>query len=231
MSDYSDELIAGAAETPLHGSEPGHPAAAPPSPLTILRYDLSAIDLRPWARSVLEVDELEQLHRRPDPIPFGNYVDRLRYYANSLRDNFAAARPLYERLLSETIAPLFGGLVQFQRPPSFRCHLPGVGTASAFHRDGDPKYGVTRNSINAWVPLTRVAQTNSIYIETMIGSGRHRPVTLEPGEILVFDAYHLEHGSIANRTETTRVSCDLRFVPVDKARAQAMGLYPSGHIF
>ena len=50
-------------------------------------------------------------------------------------------------------------------------------------------------------------------------------------EILLFDAYHLEHGSIANRTETTRVSCDLRFVPVDKARAQAMGLYPSGHIF
>ena len=101
MSDYSDELVAGAAETSLHGSEPSHQAAAPPSPLTILRYDLSAIDLRPWARSVLEVDELEQLHRRPDPMPFGNYVDRLRYYGNSLRDNFAPARPLYERLLSE----------------------------------------------------------------------------------------------------------------------------------
>ena len=102
---------------------------------------------------------------------------------------------------------------------------------AAWRKGGRSALAARPRRQRAWVPLTRVAQTNSIYIETMIGSGRHQPVILEPGEILLFDAYHLEHGSIANRTETTRVSCDLRFVPVDKARAQAMGLYPSGHIF
>jgi hypothetical protein len=231
MSDLSDGPFADTAATSLQGGElRPRPIVRQPQ-ITILRYDLSAVDFRPWARSVLGVDDLERLHRLPDPMPFNNYVERLRHHVNLLRDNFASVRPLYERLVQETVAPLFGGLVKFQRPPSFRCHLPGGGTASAFHRDGDPQYAISRNSINAWVPLTRVAGTNSIYIETEIGSGRHQPVSLEPGEILLFDAYHLEHGSFANKTDITRVSLDLRFVPVNREFALSKGLYPADHVF
>src|SRR4051794_34884738 len=110
--------------------------------MLVRSYPLESIDFRPWAQSVLSVARLEELHLHPDPRQFANYVERLQHYAGLLRDNFAPVREQYLALV-DLVAPLFGGLVLRQAVPSIRCHLAGAGTASSFHCDGDPKYGIT----------------------------------------------------------------------------------------
>lgn len=194
--------------------------------MLVLSYPLERIDFRPWAQSVLSVDRLEDLHLRPDPVHFAHWVERLNYYAGLLKANFDAVADQYLDLVN-FVAPLFEGVELRQRPPSFRCHLPGAGTVSAFHRDGDPKYGVPPGIINGWVPLTPVAGDNSIYIEIGRGSDDCRPVSLQPGQILIFDAFHLKHGSYANTTRTTRVSFDFRFLPHNPVRAHELGIWPA----
>ncbi len=190
--------------------------------MLIQRYDLEAYDFRAWACRALDCDDLGTLHHRQDPADFENYVDRLRHYVSCLEAAFIDIEPLYVRFVDAVVAPLFGELATVQHPPSFRCHLVGGGSCSALHRDGDSKYNVTPGVLNAWLPLTPVSGTSSLFVETAFGSGRLRPVTLEPGEVLFFDAFHLAHGSIGNRTETTRVSFDLRFLPADLKRGRRL---------
>src|SRR3954453_21788687 len=138
-----------------HSSWPTHPTTWPTERrrarssgrLLVLSYALESIDFRPWAESVLGVEQLSELHLRPDPVPFANYVGRLDYYGGLLTRSFDAVRDQYFELV-ELVAPLFGGVVLQQLTPSVRCHLAQAGTASSFHRDGDPKYGVTPGTIN-----------------------------------------------------------------------------------
>jgi hypothetical protein len=191
--------------------------------MLILSYPLERIDFRPWAESILSVERLEDLHLRPDPVPFANYVERLEHYANLLRNDFDSVRAQYLELVN-LVAPLLGGVELRQAVPSMRCHLAGAGTVSAFHRDGDPKYRITPGLINGWVPLTTVGGANSLYVESSPGSGDHRPLELTPGQIVIFDAFHLEHGSYPNRTESTRVSFDFRFMPNAPDQVRELGI-------
>ncbi|BAQ68055.1 hypothetical protein NHU_00888 [Rhodovulum sulfidophilum] len=185
-----------------------------------VRYDLRRYDFRPWARRVLECEDLGALHKRPDPVRFDTYVKRMRHYTGRLEAAFEEIKPMYFEFVAREIAARFGELATVQTPPSIRCHLVGGGTGSSLHRDGAAKYNVTLGVINAWVPLTPVYGTASLFIETALGSNTLRSVTLDPGEMLFFDAFHLAHGSMGNRTETTRISFDLRFKPVDPERCR-----------
>jgi hypothetical protein len=185
-------------------------------------YPLAEVDFRPWARSVLGVESLEDLHERDDPRPFAHYVERLEFYTGLLKDNFGEVEREYMALV-DLVAAIFGGVELRQRPPSFRCHLVGAGTVSSFHRDGDAKYGITEGIVNCWVPLTAVGGTNSLYVESAPGSADHRPISLGPGRMAIFDAYHLEHGSRPNRSERSRVSFDFRFLPTDRDRTRELG--------
>jgi hypothetical protein len=193
--------------------------------MPVLRYDTGASDLAAWAKAVFGVEELELVHRLPDPQVFSSYVHRLYYRVNQLKDHVEQIKVPLERIRDEILVPLVGEVLKIQFPPSIRCHLAGAGTASAFHRDGDLKYGVSPQSLNLWIPLTRVWGSNSIHIEETVDSGIYRTVALQPGEILVFDAYHLMHGSFPNSTPSSRVSLDIRFVPKDVSIARELGLY------
>jgi hypothetical protein len=191
-------------------------------PVTLL-YPLERINFLPWAQSALSIACLEDLHLRQDPNPFLDYVERLTFFTGRLKDAFDGVLESY-LLLTEIVASALDGICHVQRPPSFRCHLSGAGTASSFHRDGDPKYRLRSGSINAWVPLTGVSGNNSIFIESEPGAADYRPWSMKPGEILVFDAFHLMHGSRCNDTNTTRVSFDFRFTPRNPERIYELGI-------
>jgi hypothetical protein len=193
--------------------------------MPVLRHNTGASDLAAWAKAIFGVDALELIHQLPDPQVFSSYVHRLYYRVNQLKDHAEQIKEPLERICNEILIPLIGEVLKIQFPPSIRCHLAGAGTASAFHRDGDPKYGVSPQSLNLWIPLTRVWGTNSIHIEETVDSGIYRPVALQPGEMLVFDAYHLMHGSYPNNTPLSRISLDIRFVPKDVSIARKLGLY------
>lgn len=194
-------------------------------PMPILTYNPVEAGLTDWAKSVFEINELENLHLLPDPIVFKNYVERLYFRVNQLKSNIEMIREAITIIKNKLLVPFVGEIQRFQFPPSIRCHLSGAGTASAFHKDGELKYGVAPNTLNLWIPLTRAWGNNSIHIEQGINSGKFRAVTLSPGEILIFDAFNLTHGSYANDTIATRVSIDIRFVPKDIRIAQKLGIY------
>ena len=162
---------------------------------------------------------------RPDPACFPTYVDRLNHYTRLLGANFDAIVDSYLELINLIVAPMFEGVMHLQRPPSFRCHLAGAGTISAFHRDGDPKYGLRPGSINGWLPLTIVDGNSSIYVETALDSKEFRSISMIPGELLLFDAFHLMHGSLRNDRQTSRVSFDFRFVPKNPRQARELGIF------
>ncbi|MGB8194805.1 MAG: hypothetical protein WCF67_22920 [Chitinophagaceae bacterium] len=193
--------------------------------MPVLTYDDSVIDLAGWAKSTLGIMELEKLHELPDPVVFANYVERLCYRIDQLKATVEEIRGACNEIKQNVLEPVLGKISSFQFPPSIRCHLSGSRTASAFHTDGDPKYGLMPGTLNAWIPLTSVGGNNSIHIETRPGAGDYQAVSLNPGQLLVFDAYHLHHGSYTNNTPVSRVSIDIRFVPRDPAIAHKAGIY------
>lgn len=193
--------------------------------MPVLRYDPVKAGLSAWAQSTFGIDELENLHLLADPVPFKNYVERLYYRVNQLKEKVGEIQQALHYIKEEVLVPFIGEVERFQFPPSIRCHLAGAGTASAFHKDGETQYGVSAHSLNLWIPLTRVWGNNSIHIEQHMDAGDFREITLDPGEILVFDAFNLTHGSFPNNTPASRVSLDIRFVPKDLSIAQQLGMY------
>jgi hypothetical protein len=178
----------------------------------IVDYDTSRFDFRSWASELLCVSRLEDLHQRPDLGRFSHFdlvrqIDACRLV---LVDAFPTLATLFRSFVHDAIGPHVGGVRAFQTPPSFRIHYAGRGSSS-IHRDRD--YGVLADRLNAWVPLTRVSDENSLYVESREGKGDLQPVSLNYGQMLIFDGGNLLHGSHFNVTRSTRVSFDLRFMP------------------
>ena len=190
----------------------------------ITNYPLDRIDFRPWAQAVLGSRDLGKLHLSSDPLPFESYVERLNFYKSQLAVRFGDVAGNYASLVSH-VSGIVGGLELRQNPPSFRCHLSGAGTSSSMHRDGETKYGITKGALNVWVPLTPVADANSLYVESRAGQGDLRPLELKVGQMVIFDAYHLLHGSYRNTTESTRISFDFRFLPHNTSRTSSLGIH------
>jgi ectoine hydroxylase-related dioxygenase (phytanoyl-CoA dioxygenase family) len=67
------------------------------------------------------------------------------------------------------------------------------------------------DQVNFWMPFTDVDDTAALWLESCYGRGDYAPVPLRYGEVLIFDGGYLSHGSVPNRTRTTRVSLDMRF--------------------
>ena len=69
------------------------------------------------------------------------------------------------------------------------------------------------DQINVWLPFVSTCDANTLWTETDYGRGDYRPVTVEYGQLLLFDGGLLSHGTVANTSGQTRVSMDLRIAP------------------
>ena len=67
--------------------------------------------------------------------------------------------------------------------------------------------------MNIWVPLTKVWGDNSLWVESEIGAKDFTPITMRPGQALIFDGVNLGHGSKINTTISSRISFDFRVAP------------------
>lgn len=102
----------------------------------------------------------------------------------------------------------------YQKVPNFRVHLPGNVATGNFHRDSD--FGHNEAELNILVALTPMHDTNSVWLEstrTAESTEGYEPVTMEPGQALVFCGARLMHGSVPNMTPFTRASFDCRILP------------------
>jgi len=184
----------------------------------ILRYDSKRYPfVAALERTVFKVRPLEQLH-----VHWARVKQKRRgTSALDYRDNLALRKlmqdmpddslllQVYHRFVREILPPMFGKHISYSRRPKMRVHLAGTPTVSTWHRDVD----VTGrpDQINVFLPFTRCYSTNSLWCESEIGLKDYRPIELEVGEAFLFDGGFLEHGTVANKTDTTRCSLDFRF--------------------
>lgn len=116
---------------------------------------------------------------------------------------------LYRYFMRVVLAPRVGGPIAYSNHPKMRVHLPGTPSVSSFHAD----VPVTRriDQVNFWIPFTDVCDSATLWLESYYGRGDYAPVPVRYGEVLIFDGGYLRHGTVANSTQVTRVSLDMRF--------------------
>ncbi len=146
-----------------------------------------------WEMRYRETDQSTPLHRR--------------YY-----DNFESmVAPLWERFVSEVIAPQMEGDFLYQKIPTFRVQLPGNVAVGEFHKDS--KYGHQDGAINLYIPFTELNVYNTILVETEDGSDEYTPLLCEYGEFFEWDGINRNHGNLPNESNVTRISIDARIIP------------------
>lgn len=151
----------------------------------------------------------------------------------------------YHALVRDVIARgVIGADCLFQATPTMRFHFPhqaGFQWAPRFHTD--IMLGHPPQEVNVWVPLTRSFATNTMTLagrtdslrilesvgydfadfarrvqhDSAVQAACHAasaPVDLRYGEMLLFDSRCL-HATQYNDTDSTRISLDLRVVPVE----------------
>lgn len=196
----------------------------------IVRYDTQAFPFRKCIeKKIFRIDQLDQLHatvlRSRNGGQAGVQMKDNLYYRQLLEkmpDDSAFYR-IYHAFARFCLAPLFGGKMSYSGHPSFRVHMPGTRRISGWHRDAD----ITRrlDQINVWLPFTDTWGSNTLWTERHYGIGDFFPVSVNYGQALLFDGGMLQHGSVSNDTDVTRVSMDFRFAPLRKEMAdQALSI-------
>ncbi|WP_437593330.1 streptomycin biosynthesis enzyme StrG [Sorangium sp. So ce1000] len=196
----------------------------------LLNYDVALYGFAEYlARYVFRVDDLSRLHvawarHKGGPLEYRDNLE-LRRVLQRLPPGSGFYR-IYERFHRRLVAPLFGGRISYSSAPKMRVHLAGTGSVSLWHRDAD----ITGRpeQINIWLPVTDSFGTNCLWVESDYGRGDHQPVPVRYGQALFFDGGFLSHGTVRNDTDTTRISFDMRFAPL-QSRAQELVARFLGH--
>ncbi|GAA0707426.1 hypothetical protein GCM10009105_06220 [Dokdonella soli] len=68
-----------------------------------------------------------------------------------------------------------------------------------------------KQSVNIWLPVTKVYGSNSMYVESAPGLSDFKPVELEYDEAFMFYGTEIVHGALDNLSGGTRISYDFRF--------------------
>lgn len=182
-------------------------------------YDLNKFQFRQCIEEMLGTTDLENLHTQPEGVPDHTVQTgkddgtpwHLKFY-----DNFANSRfsIVYAAFLQQFVQRLFGEAIVVQAKPTFRIHWKGNLSVGAFHRDSD--YNHPSEEVNFWIPVTEAYGTNTIWLESATDKGDFHPERVSYGEALMFRGGDLCHGNHLNDTDITRVSFDLRAIPISK---------------
>jgi hypothetical protein len=181
----------------------------------VLSYDIEKYPFRKVLETqVFRVPNLAELHRvwkKQQNRDVLNYNDNLmlRKLMQDIPDE-AMFYKVYHKWVTDIIAPHYGNKISYSQHPKMRVHLADTGSVSDFHRDAD----VTGRpeQINCYLPFTDVYEGSTVYCETDYDSGEFEPLNLKYGQALLWDGGMLRHGTYANDTNNTRVSCDFRFL-------------------
>ena len=164
------------------------------------------------AKQVFGVERIDQLHLAWQGGAEGagpGYADNLRLREKMQRlPDGSLFYKIYHGWVARVLTPHYGK-VSYSGHPKMRVHLSGTGSVSDFHRDED----VTgrADQINCYLPFTDVYDGCTLWAETDYGNDDYQPLNLNYGQALLWDGGRLRHGTYANHTPTTRVSCDFRF--------------------
>lgn len=179
-----------------------------------IRYDIKKYPFQKiLCHYVYKIPKLEKLHlvwkkqMHKDLLTYNDNI-KLRALMQNLRDDSPFYK-LYHYWIAKEIAPHFGSKIRYSAHPKMRVHLAGTGSVSDFHRDAE----ITgrQEQINCYLPFTDVFDSSTLWCESDYGLEDYQPLNLKYGEALLWDGGYLNHGSIYNKSDSTRVSCDFRF--------------------
>ena len=140
----------------------------------------------------------------------------------------------YDEWVHAVVLPIIGEPFYYQRPPTLRIAMPSVAATIGVHRDADYS-GHHPSEINFWVPLTPVAGSSALWLESYPNAGDFKARDMQVGQCLRFNGQLCRHHTAPNQTGATRVSFDLRVVPVsalaaDEEPPTKMGDYAVGYM-
>jgi len=181
----------------------------------IIDYDTRRYPFDKVLAALFKVPVLNKLHinwqQRMTKVALA-YDDnlKLRNIMQQLRDDSLFYK-VYHYWIAEVLSPHYGHDVTYSAHPKMRVHLAGTGSVSSFHRDVD----ITKREeqINCYLPFTDVFDTNTLWCESDYDLKDYQPINLKFGQAILWDGGYLTHGTVGNKTEFTRVSCDFRFKP------------------
>lgn len=128
---------------------------------------------------------------------------------------------LYKKFIFEELFPLVKEITgesefAYQTFPSFRVQLPNNVAVVKYHYDSDNEHGHPEGEINFVIPLTKMYDTNTIWAESQPLLGDHKPIEMDIGNYVCWNFNKCSHGNKINTTGETRVSFDLRILPLSK---------------
>jgi len=181
----------------------------------IIEYDTQKYPFDKVLSALFKAPVLHKLHvtyQQKTIKPFLTYDDnlKLRNVMQQLKDDSLFYK-VYHHWIAGVLSPYYGNDVTYSAHPKMRVHLAGTGSVSSFHRDVD----ITKREeqINCYLPFTDVFDTNTLWCESDYDLKDYQPINLKFGQAILWDGGYLTHGTVGNKTEFTRVSCDFRFKP------------------
>lgn len=165
---------------------------------------------REWAQDAFGWSDLHSLHQSAQAAHL-DAKEAYYHFVGRLESAFHKIQRTYAEFVEGPVSLSIGGCRAYQQQPTFRVHLDGMPSISAFHKDRD--YGLCPGTLNIWIPLANVSGNNTLWIESSEDRGDYLPLELKYGEFAVFDAANLCHGSKTNDSGMSRISFDLRLIP------------------
>ena len=80
------------------------------------------------------------------------------------------------------------------------------------HYDSDYHSNHPVGEKNFIIPITKMMNTNTIYVETSPGKEDFRPINLNPGELFYFNGNKCTHYNVKNKENKLRISLDFRII-------------------
>jgi hypothetical protein len=187
-----------------------------------IEYNQEEYNFRKVIEEILEVTELEQLHKEVNYNLFDRKNDQSTIWHRRYYDNFEKFNEVYYNFIVNYIKPLLGvEKLVFQKIPTFRVHLIGNLAVGEWHKDRTYNHGTSE--VNFWMPFTHAYGNNSIWTESQEDLGDFAPYEVKPGQIFVFNGANLSHGNKLNDTNHCRISVDFRVVDFEKFKPSEKG--------
>ena len=98
-----------------------------------------------------------------------------------------------------------------QRYPTIRLQFPQNVSVFEFHRDSNYFHPI--GEINCFYALNKCFNTSALQVEKNLGFEDYVPLNLDPGQYALLNTSIYKHGDLLNKTNKTRLSMDLRFIP------------------
>jgi ectoine hydroxylase-related dioxygenase (phytanoyl-CoA dioxygenase family) len=176
-----------------------------------VQYDTQKFPFKEIVESILEVDNLSELHKLKDYLFFSREMDQSTDWHKAYYSKFSELfYPTYVELVKELANSFEYESIIYQKIPTFRTQLVNNLAVGEWHRDRAYNHGTSE--VNFWMPFTDTNETNTLWMESSEGKEDFMPYTVKYGEILVFNGANLLHGNKTNTSDSTRVSVDFRLV-------------------